>query len=103
MGGSYGLIGAIIPEGFDEFIVYPNPFKPVRGDEYIFFEGLPENSRIRIYDIAGNLIKEAIDKEAIWEWDVRDKEGKKVDSGIYIYIVTTDEGLKRIGKIGVIR
>jgi len=79
------------------------PTKPTRGDEYIYFEGLPANSRIRIYDISGSLIKEEENRQAIWEWDVKDAYGRKVDSDIYIYIVTTEEGLKKIGKIAVVR
>lgn len=101
--GTFIVVGANIPAGFENFVVYPNPFKPVRGDEKITFEGLPKNSYIRIYDISGHLIMEVKDKEAIWEWDVRSNEGKKIDSGIYIYLVTTEDGLKRTGKIGVIR
>lgn len=101
--GTFILIGAIIPADFDKLVVYPNPFKPSRGDEFITFEGLPKNSYIRIYDISGHLIKEKESLEAIWDWDVKDKEGKKVDSGIYIYIVSTEDGLKKIGKIAMIR
>ncbi|MDI6735340.1 MAG: T9SS type A sorting domain-containing protein [bacterium] len=103
--GVFMLSGAITPQDLSILVVYPNPFKPSRGDKCIYFEGLPANSRIRIYDISGHLIKEAQNQEAIWEWDVQDNYGKLVDSGIYIYIVTTEgeNGLKKIGKIAVIR
>lgn len=101
--GTFVLIGRIIPKNFDNFIVYPNPFKPIRGDEYIYFEGLPKDSHIRIYDISGCLIKEEKYKNAIWKWDVKSKGGKMVDSGIYIYIITVEEGFKTKGKIAVIR
>lgn len=102
--GTFILIGANIPDDFNNFVVYPNPFKPTeRSDEKIIFEGLPEDSYIRIYDISGHLIVEAKDKEAIWVWDVNNNVGEKVDSGVYIYIITTEKGLKKIGKIAVIR
>ncbi len=101
--GVFMLSGAITPQDLSVLVVYPNPFKPSRGDECIHFEGLPLNSRIRIYDISGSLIREVENQQAIWQWNVEDKYGQKVDSGIYIYIITTEEGLKKIGKIGVIR
>ena len=97
------LSGAITPQDISILVVYSNQFKPKRGDKCIYFEGLPKGSWIRIYDISGHLIKESQDQEAIWKWDVHDNYGKLVDSGIYIYIVTMEEGLKRIGNMAVIR
>ncbi|MEW6607908.1 MAG: PQQ-binding-like beta-propeller repeat protein [bacterium] len=101
--GTFILIGEGIPAGFDGVVVYPNPFKPSRGDENIVFEGLPEDTQIRIYDISGSLVKEEEHKRATWIWDVRDNYGKKVDSGIYIYVLTTGDGKKKIGKLAIIR
>ncbi|MEW6608777.1 MAG: T9SS type A sorting domain-containing protein, partial [bacterium] len=101
--GTFILIGEGIPAGFDGVVVYPNPFKPSRGDENIVFEGLPEDTQIRIYDISGSLVKEEEHKRATWIWDVRDNYGKKIDSGIYIYVLTTGDGKKKTGKIAIIR
>ncbi|MEW6607831.1 MAG: T9SS type A sorting domain-containing protein [bacterium] len=101
--GTFILIGEGIPGSFDGVVVYPNPFKPRRGDENIVFEGLPEDTQIRIYDISGNLVKEEEHKRATWIWDVRDNYGKKVDSGVYIYVLTTGDGKKKTGKIAIIR
>ncbi|MEW6617977.1 MAG: FG-GAP-like repeat-containing protein [bacterium] len=101
--GTFILIGEGIPAGFDGVVVYPNPFKPGRGDENIVFEGLPENTQIRIYDISGSLVKDEEGKRATWIWDVRDNYGKKIDSGVYIYVLTTDDGKKKTGKIAIIR
>lgn len=97
------LIGQIVPENLDIVKVYPIPFKPIRWDSEIIFDGLPQNTTIRIYDISGSLIKE-IENITIgtYGWDVKDAYGKDVASGIYIYIVTCD-WMKKIGKIAIIR
>lgn len=101
--GVYMLIGQIVPENLDIVKVYPIPFKPIRWDSEIIFDGLPQNTTIRIYDISGSLIKE-IENITIgtYGWDVKDAYGKDVASGIYIYIVTCD-WMKKIGKIAIIR
>ncbi|MEW6618785.1 MAG: T9SS type A sorting domain-containing protein, partial [bacterium] len=101
--GTFILIGEGIPAGFDAVVVYPNPFKPSRGDENIVFEGLPEDTQLRIYDISGSLVRDEEGKRATWIWDVRDNYGKKVDSGVYIYVLTTDDGKKKIDKLAIIR
>ncbi|MEW6095549.1 MAG: thermonuclease family protein [bacterium] len=101
--GVYMLIAQIIPETIDILKVYPNPFKPIRGDSEIIFDGLPQNTNIRIYDISGSLIKEIENiTTGSYNWDVKDACGQDVASGIYIYIVSYDDK-KKIGKIAVIR
>ncbi|MFH1563404.1 MAG: carboxypeptidase regulatory-like domain-containing protein [Nitrospirota bacterium] len=102
--GVYMLIGQIIPANLDILKVYPNPFKPIRGDSEIVFDGLPPNTTIRIYDISASLIKEIENiSTGSYKWDVRDAYGKNVASGIYIYIISNDEDMKKIGKIAIIR
>jgi len=101
--GVYILVGQIIPANIDILVVYPNPFKPIRGDSEIIFDGLPANSTIRIYDISGSLIRE-IENITLgtYAWDVKDDYGRNVDSGIYIYIVSNDKE-RKIGKLAIIR
>ncbi len=102
--GVYMLIGQIIPANFDTLVVYPNPFKPIRGDTEITFDGLPPNTTIRIYDISASLIKEIENiSTGEFKWDVQDNYGRDIPSGIYIYIVSSDEGMKKVGKIAIIR
>lgn len=91
---------------FNILKVYPNPFKLIRGDRQITFEfdGILENINIRIYDISGSLIKEIENiSNKTYNWDVKDKYGKDVASGIYIYIVSDAKEVKKIGKIAIIR
>jgi hypothetical protein len=97
--GIYILGGPVIANSFNNFVVFPNPFKIDRDGSTIEFAGLPENVTIKIYDISGNLIKYVKNQSAKWEWNV----ATEVDSGIYIYVITDKDGNNIIGKIGIIR
>jgi len=95
--GIYILAGPVITNNFNDFVVFPNPFKEDRDGSIIEFASLPEDVTIRIYDISGNLVKYVEHQTARWEWIV------DIDSGIYIYVVTDKQGKKIIGKIAIIR
>ncbi|MFH1962654.1 MAG: cohesin domain-containing protein [bacterium] len=82
----------LLPE---DITVYPNPCMVSQGQTTIFFSNLPPKSRIRIYTIAGELIK-TIENDNLWN-------PEEVASGVYIYIITNDDGLSERGKIGVIK
>ncbi|MEW6620507.1 MAG: hypothetical protein AB1422_14420, partial [bacterium] len=101
--GTYVLMGYAVQPNLSNFIVYPVPFKPQRGDKEIIFEGLPMDCKIRIYDIAGSLRRFVEHIEGYWCWDVRDDYGHPLESGVYIYIITDNEEEKKTGKIAVIR
>ena len=55
-----------------------------------------------IYNLAGELVNELSGTGRIW-WDAKNKEGKEVSSGVYIYLVTDKDGQKTTGKITIIR
>lgn len=83
--------------------VYPNPYK--KGDanfggDYIYFDNVSQGATIRIYNIAGELIKEIGVVECPQRWNV---SCENIASGVYIYTVTGGDGGKSVGKIGVIR
>ena len=83
-----------------EIIVYPNP---VRGNK-VTFDGLTVDSKIDIYDVAGNRITSfsPTDQDTtgnrcqkIWVLD-------GVSNGVYIYVIENNNG-RNIGKISIIR
>ncbi|MDI6752738.1 MAG: T9SS type A sorting domain-containing protein [bacterium] len=79
--------------------VYPNPYKKNDakfGGDYIYFGNVSYGAVIKIYNIAGELIKEIDVDEAIEKWDVRG-----IASGVYIYTVTGGSRGKSVGKIGI--
>ena len=92
---------------------YPNPFS--RNTTFTFQQNLNSllDLKIKIYTIAGRLIKE-IEKDNISEkyvmvpWDGRDEDGNVIANGTYFYklIVKTSDGKYNtnvIGKLAVIR
>lgn len=85
-------------------IIYPNPFKPDKGNKGITFSGLTEEVKIRIFNIIGELVREvSVLGQTEWQWNTKNDSGEKVSSGIYIYIITNSVGEKVSGKIGIIR
>ncbi|MDI6703208.1 MAG: DUF2194 domain-containing protein [bacterium] len=94
----------------DNVIAYPNPCFPDKG-QVVYILNLPlDANTVYIYNIAGELVctleeedritKTGISKTAIW--NVKDEKGKSVASGIYIYLLKSDKGVK-VGKIAIIR
>jgi hypothetical protein len=88
-----------------QVIAYPSPFRADRGHTSISFKYLTAGSRVRIYDVAGILVRDLSDDNADgWiDWDVRSDGGDKLASGVYLYLVTDPSGNKQTGRIGVIR
>ncbi len=74
---------------------YPNPFTP---STTIAFE-LPRDMRVQlaVYDVRGNLVQTLLNenlaagrREA--QWNGRDRSGRTVASGVYLYRLQTPEG-----------
>jgi len=91
--------------GLDSVIVYPNPFQARAGHTVIYFGNLTASARIRIYKMTGELVSEkdvsAVDGKAAW--DVTNNDGNAVADGLYIYLVTNDDGQKKTGKVAILR
>jgi len=79
--------------------VYPNPFRPALGHSLITFSKLPADSRIRIYTLLGELVKDFdVDATGMARWDATNQSGQSVASGSYFALVQAD-GQKRILKV----
>jgi len=82
--------------------VYPNPYK--KGDanfggDYIYFDYVSQGAVIKIYNIAGELIKKIdVDVVEAQKWNI---SRENIASGVYIYAVTGGSGGKSVGKIGI--
>ena len=84
---------------------YPNPYE-IDGSGRVFtITNLAEGTSIRIYNVAGALVK-SFEPEEIrggeHPWDGTDNSGILVSSGIYVYLAFTD-GISASGKVAVIR
>lgn len=101
----YGLRGIPFANNLSKVYAYPNPFNPNRQGK-ITFTKLTDTAIIRIFTIVGELVKtiEVTPQDSgSPTWDGRNDAGEKIASGIYIYLITTEEGYKVKGKIGIIK
>jgi hypothetical protein len=84
------------PEIFNEARLYnsPNPFNPITTILFdIDIEGAP-SGELLIYDIKGNLVRklhEGIIPQSGITWDSTNEFVRKVPSGIYLYVLRTDQ------------
>ncbi len=94
-----------VTEGFEELIVYPNPFKVREAkDGFVKFINLPNKVTLQIYSIAGELVydKEYVDTKGGITWNGKNNSGKRAATGIYVYLLKDDNGHKKKGKLSVI-
>jgi len=83
---------------------YPVPYKPSAGHKNITFTNLAQVCTIKIYTIAGELVKTIVenDGDATSVWDVTSDSGNQVFSGVYIYVIKSKTETKT-GKLMIIR
>lgn len=91
------------PSSNEKPYAYPNPVRP----EYhgnIAVRNLPENSDVKVTDIAGRLVAEGTSYGSQFIWDGKDIHGNRVHTGIY-YILSSnaDKSSKVATKIAFIR
>ncbi|MEW6606975.1 MAG: kelch repeat-containing protein [bacterium] len=88
----------------EKAFVYPNPYYASgKGHTYIYFDKLTSDSIIQIFTIAGELVREIPVTKSRQDWDVRNSDGEKVASGVYIYLIKDPAGNKKVGKLGILR
>ena len=83
--------------------VWPNPVRP--GFEgLVAIDGLPENSNVKITDVAGRLIYETTSNGGRATWNLKDYNGRRGDPGVYyVYAASVEKGTGVVGKIALIR
>lgn len=90
-------------ENLNNVYVYPNPVRP----EYqgtVKINGLLDKANVKITDVAGNLVFEAISEGGTLEWDTTAFGKHKVASGVYmIFISAQDGGETKVKKVMIIR
>ena len=106
---------ALAKEDVSQINVFPNPYYAFNAQEtsrfvrFVTFSHLPGNATIRIFNVAGHLIK-TIKKEAsvnatqFQRWDLLNQYDFPVASGIYIvHIDMPDLGATKILKVAIIQ
>jgi hypothetical protein len=83
--------------------VFPNPVRP----EYegtVKIAGLTDKANVKITDITGNLVYEAISEGGTIEWDTTAFGKYKVASGVYMVFISGQDGVEtNVKKVMIIR
>ena len=81
----------------DNVKVYPNPFNPKKQTAGLTIENLTALATVKIYTIAGSLIRKLVDDNGDGRiaWDGKNDAGNEVASGVYIGFVD-GKGTKKI-------
>ncbi|MCB0745933.1 MAG: T9SS type A sorting domain-containing protein [Ignavibacteriae bacterium] len=101
----------IAKQQVDEINVFPNPYYGTQVnevhqfDKFVTFNHLPNNARLRIFNLAGQLIKkiEKNDESQFLEWNLTNNKNFWIASGIYIvYIEMPELNKTKILKLAVV-
>lgn len=74
-------------------------------DNKIRFVNVPTSCELRIYTPAGDLVRSLHNETGtgVIEWDVRNRGGEEVSSGVYIFRVERNNGDSMYGRLTIIR
>ena len=90
-------------ENLSNVIVFPNPVRP-EYQGFVAITGLMNKSNVKIADIAGNLVHEAVSEGGTILWDTKAFGKYEVASGVYMVFVSSDDGVEtKVKKVMIIR
>lgn len=90
-------------DSLNNVYVYPNPVRPEFSGT-VKIAGLLDRANIKITDIEGNLVHEAISEGGTIEWDTTAFGKHKVASGVYMIFISADDGVEtKVKKVMIIR
>ncbi|CAI8161308.1 MAG: Uncharacterised protein [Bacteroidota bacterium] len=75
-----------------ELNAFPNPVRPNFTGNLVV-RGLQQDSRVKITDIAGNLVYDTTSEGGSISWNLRSFSGQRVRSGVYLIFASTKDGL----------
>jgi hypothetical protein len=88
------------------YIVNSGPFNEEFYKKKIRFTRLPAKCTITIFSISGEKVRELhhddVDDGNLW-WDLRSYNNQEIAPGLYIYVVETPGGDKKVDKFAVVR
>lgn len=94
----YQLVMINPATSLDGIKVYPNPFYPNRpGQGHITIINLPSDAKLTFYTLTGTKVYETkANNSGVAYWDGRNIKGELVGSGVYICVVKSRYGTKRL-------
>lgn len=100
---SFKGIATSASENLNNVYVYPNPVRPDY-EGTVKINGLLDKANVKITDVAGNLVYEAISEGGTLEWDTTAFGKYKVASGVYMIFVSAQDGAEtKVKKVMIIR
>lgn len=90
----------VAAQNFSDIRPYPNPFVISGFGEKVTFDKLPFGAKIRIYNLAGELVASLNSGN---QWNGSNDKGELVATGVYLFFVFEPNGRHRTGKIAVVR
>jgi ligand-binding sensor domain-containing protein len=99
---SYRGTSTAAAEKCADVLVFPNPvFTDYSG--MVSFQGSVANSKVRITNISGVLVREVQSEGGMAVWDGKDMWGNRVSSGVYLAMISDKNGANAcVGKFSVI-
>ncbi|QYS88155.1 type IX secretion system anionic LPS delivery protein PorZ [Flavobacterium davisii] len=88
---SYQSLATAGTKDYSNTYIYPNPYRPEHKG-MVKITGLKDKSNVKITDIEGNLVFESISQGGTMEWDTLSFAKTKVSSGVYVVLVSDEEG-----------
>jgi hypothetical protein len=84
--------------------VFPNPWRVDRHKSIpMRFERLGQTGNLSIFTLSGHRVKSLNTAGGSVDWNLTNEANQKVASGLYLYLVTDDEGHEARGKLAVVR
>jgi Two component regulator propeller len=90
-------------DDLNNVFIYPNPVRP---NYYgtVKVSGLTNKAHVKIADIEGSLVYEAISEGGTLEWDTTAFGKYKVASGVYMVFISSEDGsLTKVKKVMIVR
>ena len=102
---------AFVKEDLSNVVVYPNPYsKSKSAKEIVTFANLTKTAKVYVFSLSGESVIELseTDSDGGIEWNLRDKNGNEIPSGVYIYKVEGKNSLgadvdSKMGKFAVVK
>jgi len=103
------IVASEASAGLDQIRVVPNPYMGYAnwdngpGDRKIQFVNLPAGCTIRIYTLAGELVRTLNnDDDGSVDWNLLSEAGRGIAAGVYLYNVESENG-NHTGKFAVVK
>jgi hypothetical protein len=83
--------------------VFPNPWRSDRHSSLpMKFDQLTESATIKIFSVAGHIVRTLRPQAGTAEWDLKNDSGDRVGAGLYLFSIQDNEGQHRRGKLAIL-